>query len=170
MRKALLAMAIVGSRGHWRDKISATWIVQHSYPASRQRRKQKRNVIAGIGETLLDLQAYFQESNFRFARNPSNRWRRHSGQRTQGISLPICLSIIEPDGGRARSRFVGRPARLRSTRRVAVWLDSRVPGTPAQSSVSSDLLMCARHVVVPVHKWALGIVAPRPDVQFEERR
>src|SRR5271168_4927255 len=33
-----------------------------------------------------------------------------------------------------------------------------------------NLLGCAGHVVVPVHEGPLWVVAPRPNVQFEERR
>jgi len=33
-----------------------------------------------------------------------------------------------------------------------------------------DLLACAGYVVVPIHERTLGVVAPRPNVQFEERR
>src|SRR5580700_1005066 len=32
------------------------------------------------------------------------------------------------------------------------------------------LLVCAAHVVVPVHKRTLGVVFPCPNVEFEERR
>jgi hypothetical protein len=32
------------------------------------------------------------------------------------------------------------------------------------------LMTCAGHVVVPVHERALGVVPPRPNVEFEERR
>jgi len=34
----------------------------------------------------------------------------------------------------------------------------------------SYLLICASHVVVPVHEVALRVVPPRPDVKLEERR
>jgi eukaryotic-like serine/threonine-protein kinase len=47
------------------------------------------------------------------------------------------------------------------------------PGTgDAQHEPASpgNLLMCARHVVVPVHERALRVVPPRPNVEFEQRR
>jgi hypothetical protein len=67
------------------------------------------------------------------------------------VSLP-CTSA-------ARSRCIGnvvrRPRQGNGQRRQA----SR-----------GNLLAGAAHVVIPIHERTLGVVAPRPNVQLEERR
>ena len=88
----------------------------------------------------------------------------------RSAAYPPGLSIIGPTAARARSRFLGVP-RGCAYDALVILFGVRVAGRHIRKPLSPcNLLVSARHVVVPVHERALGVVPPRPNVEFEERR